>query len=117
MYRSREVQDTGEIWAARAQLWFFDTFEALWASRNEEEHGNDRDMAWLIRLTKCDRAVRRLYDKGEDLPYAERHPFRDPMEDLLQQPVRCKNSGSTRQLLVYRKHFSDSARGHEANLL
>jgi hypothetical protein len=30
MYPSREVQDTGEIWAAYYQLWFYDTFEALW---------------------------------------------------------------------------------------
>jgi hypothetical protein len=29
MYRSREMSDTGERWAARAQMWFFDTFELV----------------------------------------------------------------------------------------
>ena len=90
MYRSREVNDTGERWAARAQMWFFDTFKAIWAVRNEAEHGNDQESERLIRLTKCDRAVRRLYEKGRDLPYAERHPFRDLIEDLLQQPVQMQ---------------------------
>ena len=90
MYRSREVKDTGEIWAARAQLWFFDTFEALWASRNEEEHGNDQDMERLIRLTRCD---------------TERHPFRDPMEDLLQQPVQMQELWIDKTTAFLRKAF------------
>jgi hypothetical protein len=68
MYRSRELNDTGERWAANAQMWFFETFEVLWAIRNEAEHGNSRETERLICLTKCDRAVRRLYEKGEDLP-------------------------------------------------
>jgi hypothetical protein len=90
MYWSRELQDTGEQWAARAQMWFFDTFEMLWSIRNNAEDGNDRDQQRLIRLGKCERAVQQLYEKGEDLPYAERHPFRDPMKDLLQQPVQMQ---------------------------
>jgi ribonuclease HI len=67
MYRSREIQDTGERCAASAQMWFFDTFEVLWAIRNDAEHGNDREAERLIQLTKCDRAVRRLYEKGDNL--------------------------------------------------
>jgi hypothetical protein len=105
MYRSREVHDTGEIWVAHAQLWFFDTFEALWASRNETEHGNDREIERLIRLTKCDRAVRRLYDKGADLPYAERHPFRNPIDDLLQQPVQMQELWIDKTTAFLRKAF------------
>ena len=105
MYRSREIQDTGEIWAAQSQLWFYDTFEALWASRNEAEHGNDRDTERLIRLTKCERAVQRLYSKGEDLPYAERHPFRDPIEDLLQQPVQMQEIWIDKTTAFLRKAF------------
>jgi hypothetical protein len=114
MYRSREIQDTGEIWAAQSQLWFYDTFEALWASRNEAEHGKDRDTERLIRLTKCNQAVQRLYATGEDLPYAERHPFRDLSSS---NRYRCKNSGLTRQLRFYAKHFNNSERGHGANQL
>jgi hypothetical protein len=34
----------------------------------------------MIRLAKCERAIRRLYHAGESLPHHERHPFRDPME-------------------------------------
>ena len=85
--RGRGLQDTGERWAAKTQLWYYDLFEHIWGLRNADEHGTDIDTQRLIRLSKCERAIRRLYDKGEDLSYAERHPFRDPIEDLLQQPV------------------------------
>jgi ribonuclease HI len=85
--RGRERQDTGEQWAAKAQIWYYDLFDLIWGLRNADEHGADVDTQRLIRISKCERAIRRLYDKGEDLPYAERHPFRDPIEDLLQQPV------------------------------
>jgi ribonuclease HI/exonuclease III len=105
MYRSREVQDTGEIWASNAQMWFYETFELLWAQRNEAEHGIDHETERLIRLTKCDRAVRRLYDKGEDLPYAERHPFRDSMDDLLQQPLQMQELWIDKTTAFLRKAF------------
>jgi hypothetical protein len=105
MYRSRDVQDTGTIWAAKAHMWFYDTFEALWLSRNEAEHGNDRDTEQVIRLTKCDRAARRLYAKGEELPYAEQHPFRDPIEDLLQQPVQMQEIWIDKTTAFLRKAF------------
>ena len=84
------MNDTGERWAAMAQMWFFDTFELIWHQRNEDEHGFDRDNQRRIRLTKCERAVRRLYTTGKDLSYAERHPFRDPIEDLLLQMVQIQ---------------------------
>jgi ribonuclease HI len=86
--RSRELQDTGDQWAAKAQLWYYHLFEFIWGLRNADEHGADIDTQRLIRLSKCERAIRRLYDKGENLPYAERHPFREPIESLLQQPVQ-----------------------------
>jgi hypothetical protein len=85
--RGRELQDTGERWAAKTQLWYYDLFEFIWGLRNADEHGADFDTQRLIRVSKCERAIRRLYDKGNELPYAERHPFRDPIELLLQQPV------------------------------
>jgi hypothetical protein len=50
MYRSRELQDTGEQWAAKAQMWFFDTFKTIWIIRNDAEYGLDRDQQWLIWL-------------------------------------------------------------------
>jgi hypothetical protein len=117
MYRSREIHDTGEIWAAHAQLWFSDTFETLRASRNKAEHGKYRDTEWLIRVTKCDRAVQRLYDKGEDLPYAEQHPFCNPIDDLLQQPVQMHELWIDKTTAFYAKHFNGSERGHGANQL
>ena len=55
--------------------------------RNADEHGADVDTQRLIRILKYERVIRQLYVKGEDLPYAERHPFRDPIKELLQQPV------------------------------
>ena len=88
--RSRERQDTGELWAASAQVWFFDTFETLWKLRNDAEHGNDTESQRLIRLEKCKRAIQRLYHAGEELSYAERHPFRDEMDDLLQQAIHMQ---------------------------
>ena len=65
-------------------------FDLLWGIRNADEHGADDETQRLIRISKCERAIRRLYDKGEELPYAERHPFRDALEDLLQQPVHAQ---------------------------
>ena len=83
----RERQDTGDRCAAKAQMWFIDLFELLWGLRNEDQHGNDADTERLIRVSKCERAIRRLYDKGGKLPYCERHPFRDPIDTLLSKPV------------------------------
>ena len=80
-------QDTGERWSGRAQMWFIAFFESLWALRNEDQHGCDADTERLIRVSKCERAIRRLYDKGEKLPYWEQHPFRAPIEDLLSTSV------------------------------
>ena len=79
----RDRQDYGDRWAGRAQLWFFELFEYVWGLRNADEHGTDDDMERLIRRTKCERAIRRLYESGEKLPPFEQHPFRDPMESLL----------------------------------
>ena len=87
MQRSRERQDIGELWAASAQVWFFDTFELLWKLRNDAEHGHDSESQRLVRLEKCKRAIQRLYKAGAELTYAERHPFRDEMDDLLHQPI------------------------------
>ena len=85
--RGRELQDTEEQWAAKVQIWYYDLFDFIWGLRNVDEHGADSDTQRLICISKCERAIRRLYDKGEDLPYAERHPFRDLIDDLLQQLV------------------------------
>ena len=85
--RGRERQDTGEQWAAKAQIWYYNLFDFIWGLRNADEHGADVDTQRLIRISKCERAIRRLYNKGKDLLYAEQHPFRDLVEDLLQQPV------------------------------
>jgi hypothetical protein len=86
--RNRNLNDTGDRWAAKAQVWYYDLFELIWGiPRNADEHGSDIDTQRLIRLSKCERAIRRLYDKGEDLPYAERHPFREPIEDFLTRTV------------------------------
>ena len=90
LYRSRERQDTGDRWSGRAQMWFIALFESLWGLRNDDEHGVDFETQWLVRETRCERAIRRLYNKGEELPFCERHPFRDPMEDLLARPVTDK---------------------------
>jgi hypothetical protein len=48
--------------------------------RNEAEHGADLERQRMIRLAKCERAIRHIYHAGESLPRHERHPFRDPME-------------------------------------
>jgi hypothetical protein len=103
--RSREVQDTGERWSAKAQTWFFELFDLIWGLRNADEHGADEDTQRLICLAKCERAIRRLYDKGEDLSYAERHPFRDAIEDLLQQPVSAQELWIDKTEAYLRKAF------------
>ena len=85
--RCADRLDTGATWSTRSQKWFFDLFELQWGLRNEDQHGNDADTERLIRVSKCERAIRRLYDKGVKLPHCERHPFRDPIEQLLSKPV------------------------------
>ena len=79
----KDMQDTGERWAGRAQFWFFSLFEAVWTLRNDQEHGNDAETKRLARRTLCERAIRRLYISGEELSHADRHPFRDSIEHLL----------------------------------
>lgn len=81
-------QDTGERWACKVQNWFFDLFEVLWGLRNEHEHGADPETQRLIRLAKCERAIRRLYNQGLLLSIGERHPFRTEIDVLLAQSVR-----------------------------
>ena len=96
-YHSREKQDTGDIWAGKAQTWFIGLFELLWGLRNENEHGVDFDTQLLIRLATCERAIRRLHKKGEELPDGERYPFRTcTMEELLQKQVHDQELWITR---------------------
>ncbi len=83
----RERHDNGERWAGRAQLWFFDLFEFIWGLRNADEHGTDAEAQRLIRRTKCERTIRRLYASGAQLPLDEQHPFRETVEDLLFKPL------------------------------
>ena len=85
--RNRTVHDSSERWAAKAQLWYYDLFDLIWGLRNADKHGSDTDTQRLIWLSKCERAIRRLYNKGENLPYAERHPFCEPIDDLQTQTV------------------------------
>jgi hypothetical protein len=60
----------------------------------------------LIRLTKAKRAIRRLYTAGgEDLLYAERHPFRDLIKDLLLQPVQMQELWIDKTTAYLRKAF------------
>ena len=82
-----ERQDTGEQWSTRVQMWFIDLFEALWGLRNVDQHGCDAETERLVRVSKCERAIRRLYDKGKDMDDCECHPFRDPIDDLLSKQV------------------------------
>jgi hypothetical protein len=80
--------DNGESWASRAQGWMFDLFDDLaWGLRNADEHGADLDTQRMIRLAKCECAIRRLYRAGKSLPNHKRHPFRDPMEVVLTKTV------------------------------
>ena len=85
--RSQERQDTGERWAGKVQLWFINFFESMWGLRNEGQHGLDAETQRLVRSTKCERAIRRLYAIGLELPQYEQHPFRCGIDDLLQKAV------------------------------
>ena len=83
----REKQDTGEIWVTNAQRWFINFFESLWGLRNEGQHGIDAETQRLVRATRCERAIHRLFTVGNTLPYCEQHPFRIPKADLLSKAV------------------------------
>ena len=58
LYHSREWQDTGDQWSGSAQMWFIELFESIWGLHNEDEHGAETQ--WLVRETKCERAMRHL---------------------------------------------------------
>ena len=81
--RNRNLDDTGKQWVTKAQVWYYDLFELIWGICNADQHGSDIDTQRFIWLSKCERAIRCLYDKGVDLPYAERHPFWEQIKDLL----------------------------------
>jgi ribonuclease HI len=83
----RGHQDNGVSWASRAQGWFFDLFDLVWGLRNADEHGGDLETQRLIRLAKCERAIRRLYRAGKLLPFHEQHQFRDEIEDVLSKSL------------------------------
>jgi hypothetical protein len=106
--RGRELKDTGERWAAKVQLWFYDLFELIWGLRNADKHGADMDTQRLIRVSQCKHAICRLYDKGEDLPYAERHPFQDPIDDLLSQSVMNQELWITKTESYVKKNVQTS---------
>ena len=91
-YLGSDPQDTGEQWAAQAQLWFYDLFEHLWGLQNGIEHGVDFESQWLIRLTACEQSIRRLYLRGAGLSHAERHPFRATLDNLLRKTVTEQES-------------------------
>jgi hypothetical protein len=67
----------------------FDLFDLAlaWGVRNADEHGVDLETQRLICLAKCERAIRHLYSAGASLPHHERHPFRDPIEDVLSKSL------------------------------
>jgi hypothetical protein len=53
----------------------FDLFDWAWGMRNADERGADLETQRLIRLAKCERAIRRLYHAGNRLPLHERAPL------------------------------------------
>jgi hypothetical protein len=61
----------------------FNLFEVAWGLRNDTEYGADPDTQRMIRLAKAERAIRRLQRAIDTLPWHERSPFSDPIEDIL----------------------------------
>jgi hypothetical protein len=59
----------------------------LGGMRNETEHGADVETQRLIRASKCERAIRRLYLAGSPFPITK-GTFRDPIDDVLQ--ISCQ---------------------------
>ena len=84
---ARGHTDNGISWAGRAQAWMFNLFDLAWGLRNADEHGVDLETQRMIRLAKCERAIRRLYHTSESLPPHERHPFRDGMDDVFSKSL------------------------------
>jgi hypothetical protein len=83
----RIPNDTSARWSGKAQLWFITLFETVWGLRCADEHGADPETELLIRSSKCEAAIRRLYEKGSELPHHESHPFQTDMADLLSASV------------------------------
>ena len=68
--------ESGEKWLCKLLSWIFELFDLVWGLRNKDEHGAEPETQRLIKLAKCERAIRRLYEKSISLLYCERHPFR-----------------------------------------
>jgi hypothetical protein len=45
----------------------FHLFDLVWVLRNADEHGSDLETQRMIRLAKCERAIRRFYHTGASL--------------------------------------------------
>ena len=98
---ARGHTDNGISWAGRAQAWMFNLFDLAWGLRNADEHGVDLETQRMIRLAKCERAIRRLYHTSESLPPHERHPFRDGMDDVSSKSLPTGTLGN------YDRRFSN----------
>ena len=85
-----DVFSTGESWSGKVQGWLFEFASFVWDLRNATEHGEDIHAQRQIRLANCERTIRRLYSRSTELPDGETHPFREPMQSLLDRPVSAQ---------------------------
>jgi hypothetical protein len=79
----------------------FDLFEVVWGLRNATDHGADPATQRMIRLTKAERAIRRLYRAIDELPSHERFPLVTRWKIYSPKLLLLRNAGSLTPKLTY----------------
>ena len=73
---TKRVGSDSITWMASVVSWCFALFEKVWSQRNLEEFGKNQDDVKQKKLVLCERAIRRLFIAGQELPPHEQHPIR-----------------------------------------
>jgi hypothetical protein len=82
--------------------------EVAWGLRNANEHGVDPDTQRMIRLTKAERAIRRLYRAIDELPPHERFPLVTRWKICSPQLFLLRKAGSLTMKPTYPRLSSES---------
>lgn len=67
----QKITDTSARWSGKTQLWCISLFVSVWGLRCADEHGANPKTELLICSSRCERAIRCLYNKGSKFPHHE----------------------------------------------
>jgi hypothetical protein len=89
----QETSMPGDEWIAKVIQLLWEYFLALWKVRNADRHGRDHDAKERLERARLELKIRALYAKEHDLTEtAARGIFQEPIETLLERPLRMIRS-------------------------